>query len=118
MPRLEERDALDAYSTLVNYAAERVGPAVVKIEIEATRQAREPTGRGTGQWRHLSAGDGQILTNAHVVQNARTVRVILADGRQFEAGLIGADRDARYSRNSNRRRAIYPWQNSANIAFK
>jgi len=91
MPRVKETDALDAYSTLVNYAAERVGPAVVKIETEAARKRGNQQGAGQGSG-VIFRRDGQILTNAHVVQDARTVRVILADGRQFEAGVIGADR--------------------------
>lgn len=92
MPRPSQAEALDAYSTLVNYAAERVGPAVVKIETIAPRGGRRGTqgaGQGSGV---LFRRDGQILTNAHVVQGASTVRVILADGRQFEAGVTGADR--------------------------
>ncbi len=111
MTRLRESDALDAYSSLVNFAAERVGPAVVKIEMEAARRRGNQQGAGNTSPRTprhpndmrgdvLGQGsgvifrrDGQILTNAHVVEGARTVRVILADGRQFEAGVIGADRE-------------------------
>ena len=89
-----EAEALDAYSSLVNFAAERVGPAVVKIEIEASHTRGRANARGEGQGQGsgvIFRRDGQILTNAHVVQGARTVRVILADGRQFEAGVIGSD---------------------------
>lgn len=91
MPKSKEAEALDAYSSLVNFAAERVGPAVVKIQVDAAhaRGNRQGSGQGSGV---IFRRDGQILTNAHVVQGARTVRVILADGRQFEAGVIGADR--------------------------
>lgn len=90
MSRVREAEALDAYSSLVNFAAERVGPAVVKIEIESARaRGREKQGQGSGV---IFRRDGQILTNAHVVDGARTVRVTLADGRQFEAGVFGADR--------------------------
>lgn len=105
----KETEALDAYSSLVNYAAERVGPAVVKIETQAARQRNHSAGRGSPRRPRNpndpgrdSAGqgsgvifrrDGQILTNAHVVEGAHTVRVILADGRQFEAGVMGADRE-------------------------
>jgi S1-C subfamily serine protease len=93
MTKPREAEALDAYSTLVNFAAERVGPAVVKIEVEAARSRARGNTPGAGQGSGvIFRRDGQILTNAHVVQGARTVRVILADGRQFEAGVIGADR--------------------------
>lgn len=91
MSKTRDAEALDAYSSLVNYAAERVGPAVVKIEtqVAGARNNQPGAGQGSGV---LFRRDGQILTNAHVVQGAHTVRVILADGRQFEAGVIGADR--------------------------
>ena len=35
--------------------------------------------------------DGYIITNAHVVQNAREIQVLLSDERQFTAELIGSD---------------------------
>lgn len=95
MSRTRESEALDAYSNLVNFAAERVGPAVVKIETLTARQNGRSGAPGAGQGSGvIFRRDGQILTNAHVVQGARTVRVILADGRQFEAGVLGADRAA------------------------
>src|SRR5207247_7069059 len=37
--------------------------------------------------------DGQILTNAHVVGQARRIKVTLADGRSFDAGLVGSEPD-------------------------
>src|SRR5712691_2345147 len=89
-----ERDAqaLDAYSNAVTGAAERVGPAVVRIDIEREggRLARTVFGGGLGSG-FIFASDGQILTNAHVVANARRIRVTLADGRTFDAGLVGSD---------------------------
>src|SRR5712691_9634191 len=89
-----ERDAqaLDAYSNAVTGAAERVGPAVVRIDIEREggRLARTVFGGGLGSG-FIFASDGQILTNAHVVANARRIRVTLADGRIFDAGLVGRD---------------------------
>ncbi|GCF11057.1 S1C family serine protease [Dictyobacter arantiisoli] len=92
-----ERDALamDAYSHAVTTAAELVGPAVVRIDIErdmAPRSGRYPSppGRGLGSG-FIFASDGQILTNAHVVEHARRISVTLADGRTFAAGLIGSD---------------------------
>src|SRR5204862_7904585 len=91
---MNERDAqaLDAYSNAVTVAAERVGPAVVRIDIEREggRLVRTVFGGGLGSG-FIFASDGQILTNAHVVANARRIRVTLADGRTFDAGLVGRD---------------------------
>src|SRR6266487_1867065 len=91
---MNERDAqaLDAYSNAVTGAAERVGPAVVRIDIEREggRLVRTVFGGGLGSG-FIFASDGQILTNAHVVANARRIRVTLADGRTFDAGLVGRD---------------------------
>src|SRR5713226_5671036 len=96
---MNEKDAqaLDAYSRSVTAAAERVGPAVVRIDLEHL-------GRRSGQYNmpgeyggvgsgFIFASDGQILTNAHVVANARRVKVTLADGRTFDASLVGSDTD-------------------------
>ncbi len=91
-----EQDALamDAYSNAVTTAAERVGPAVVRIDIERDRGRSGrymPTpGGGLGSG-FIFASDGQILTNAHVVDHASRIYVTLADGRKFTAGLIGSD---------------------------
>jgi serine protease Do len=96
-----EKDAqsLDAYSHAVTTAAERVGPAVVRIDIELAEKHSRRSGRygpptesggGLGSG-FIFASDGQILTNAHVVERARRIQVTLADGRQFDAGLVGSD---------------------------
>ncbi len=92
---IEEQDALalDAYSRSVTTAAELVGPAVVRIDVEREGgryrgYGRSDAGLGSG---FIFASDGQILTNAHVVSQARRIRVTLADGRKFDAGLVGAD---------------------------
>jgi S1-C subfamily serine protease len=93
----KDAQAFDAYSRSVMAAAERVGPAVLRIDLEhAGRpsshypQPREYGGVGSG---FLFASDGQILTNAHVVANARRVKVTLADGRTFDASLVGSEPD-------------------------
>ena len=89
--------ALDAYSRSVMTAAERVGPAVVRIDLEHGGQRpgpyampRQSGGVGSG---FIFASDGQILTNAHVVANAQRVKVTLADGRTFDASLVGSEPD-------------------------
>ncbi len=90
----QDSQALDAYSHAVTTAAERVGPAVVRIDIEREggRYGRyfAPAGAGLGSG-FIFSSDGQILTNAHVVERARHILVTLADGRKFDAGLLGSD---------------------------
>ena len=63
----------------------QVEPAVVSILVE--------TGRGGGSGSGvIFRADGYILTNNHVVQDADSIVVVLSDGREREAQLIGTDR--------------------------
>src|SRR3974377_545423 len=39
----------------------------------------------------IDAGQGYVLTNAHVVENATNIEVTTKDNRQFRARLIGRD---------------------------
>ena len=64
---------------------EKVIDAVVSISCNL------PGGSSTGTGVILST-DGYIVTNAHVVEDARSIQVLLTDGRTFDATLIGADR--------------------------
>jgi len=94
----------------------RVSPSVVNIT--ATQELRLPHGEGpedpfesffgppTGRRserdgivkrRGLGSGfildhAGHVVTNAHVVENATTLRVTLSDGREFDAKVKGRDR--------------------------
>lgn len=100
-------------TNFVTDVVERVGPAVVRINSSRTvsRQIPDafndptfrrffggqlPTGpqerveRGTGSGFIINT-DGQILTNAHVVDGADTVNVILKDGRTFKGKVVGTD---------------------------
>ena len=88
----QEHEALDAYSQAITTAAERVGPAVVKVETGRSGQRR-----GWGELRQglgsgvIYSSEGYILTNAHVVAGASRVTVTLPDGRQLPAGVLGAE---------------------------
>lgn len=92
----KDTQALDAYSNAVTTAAERVGPTVVRIDVNRGgdgrrgRYAMPEHGSGIGSG-FIFSSDGQILTNAHVVEHAQRIRVTLADSRTFDAGLVGSD---------------------------
>jgi S1-C subfamily serine protease len=94
-PARGESDAalLDAYSSAVVAAAERVGPAVVHVAVAQTRSAEgEAPRRGTGSGFAFTP-DGFILTNSHVVHGARSIQVSFADDASFDADLVGDDPD-------------------------
>lgn len=85
---LSDRDILDAYSNAVTKVADGVGPAVLRVE---TRGAGgRPGGTGSGV---TIAPDGLVLTNCHVVEGAKEVRLMDAEGRVMEARSLGVDPD-------------------------
>ena len=94
-------------------AAERVGPAVVRINASRTikssgrpdlsdnpmfkrffgevpDQPQERVQKGTGSG-FIYSNDGLIMTNAHVVAGAETVEVVLRDGRKTSGKVLGID---------------------------
>lgn len=87
---------------------ETVLPSVVSIKVEGTAQmqtnipeefrrffgypdsqSRSFTGQGSGVI--IDADKGYIVTNNHVIDNADTITVVLNDGHEFKAKLIGKD---------------------------
>jgi serine protease Do len=81
--------------------AERVSPAVVSVytsrPIAIVSPYDLPFGGSRAEQQSLGSGaivaaDGVILTNNHVVDHAKDVRVVLADRREFVAKIVGTDR--------------------------
>ena len=89
-PILTDGSLLDAYSNAVVSAADRISPAVVKIDVRrnAKQHRSESGGSGSG---FLFTPDGLILTNSHVVSGASEVGVSLRDGHSLDADILGDD---------------------------
>jgi serine protease Do len=71
----------------------KVGPSVVAIHTEVTEydiflQPIPGQGVGTGI---IIDGNGYIVTNNHVIENAQSVKVITSDGRSFDAVKVNGD---------------------------
>ncbi|RKU24600.1 hypothetical protein C6497_17430 [Candidatus Poribacteria bacterium] len=91
--------------TAIVTAVERASPAVVNIS--AIRSVTQITSLEQWIWgdiipfekrslREVGSGviinkEGYILTNHHVIDNAERIRVAFADGREFDAQIIGYD---------------------------
>jgi serine protease Do len=55
---------------------------------ERSPRQRFQTGQASG---FIVSHDGYVLTNAHVVQNAEEITVLLTDGKEYQGKVIGAD---------------------------
>jgi len=51
-------------------------------------EQKEHAGQGSG---FIITSDGYVLTNAHVVKDAKEITVLMNDGREFEGKIIGID---------------------------
>lgn len=73
----------------------QVSPSVVSINLfessyDPDASTINASGSGSGV---IFSADGYIVTNAHVVHQAETIKVVLHDGLQYVAALVGADPD-------------------------
>jgi Do/DeqQ family serine protease len=105
--------AANADPNFITGVVQNVGTAVVRIEASRTVKTELPeefndpafrrffgsqlptspqsrVQRGTGSGFIIGA-DGRILTNAHVLDGADKVKVILKDGRSFQGKVLGKD---------------------------
>ncbi len=71
-------------------------PAIVGIANESTSynifgQVSETASSGTG---FIISSDGEILTNYHVVENAKSLTVTTSDGTKYDAQIVGYEEDS------------------------
>ncbi|MPZ56009.1 MAG: trypsin-like serine protease [Rhizobiales bacterium] len=86
----DERIYFDAYSEAVTSVVDTVGSAVVRVD---TRERGGKPGRGGVGSGVVISPDGLTLTNAHVVNGARDIRLSDTEGRSTDARLVGIDPD-------------------------
>jgi S1-C subfamily serine protease len=86
----DERALFDAYSESVASVVDTVGPAVVRVDTRERVDGKPRGGTGSGV---VISPDGLTLTNAHVVNGAREIRLSDTEGRTTEARLLGIDPD-------------------------
>ncbi|MFC8510659.1 S1C family serine protease [Streptomyces sp. NPDC057411] len=66
--------------------AQAVSPSIV--EISASSTSGKSTGSGV-----IITGDGEIVTNNHVIAGASTIKVQTSDGKSYDAKVVGTDPD-------------------------
>jgi S1-C subfamily serine protease len=102
---------------------DRVNRSVVNITTRVVQPDMlfmlEPPSEGAGSGSVLDR-EGHILTNYHVIEGAQEVRVTLANGETYEAGLMGADPvyDMAVLRIDAPREALFPVEFGDSSALK
>jgi S1-C subfamily serine protease len=86
---VDDAALLDAYSRTVIDVVDGVSPAVVRLDVKPSEQARQG-GSGSGV---IVSPDGLVLTNSHVVGGTSRLRVTTADGQSLTAVVVGDDPD-------------------------
>lgn len=80
--------------TSITQSVQKVGPAVVTVvgtvpgQMTIFGMSGDQTVSGTG---FIITNDGYIITNNHVVEGTREVNIVLSDGTQQTATIVGTD---------------------------
>jgi len=89
---------LARFNDLLSQLAERMKPALVQLRVNRAAETRErEEGRTPDEPRRASGSgfliteNGLLVTNAHVVENAKSIQVRLTDGRRFAGEVVGKD---------------------------
>jgi S1-C subfamily serine protease len=112
IPSVEKNNTVksEKNSNFITQAAEKVGVSVVRIDAIREVSVNVPTNFDHPLFRHFFSGqipqehtekgtgsgfilreDGLIVTNAHVVEGAKVVSVVLKDGQSYEGKVLGVD---------------------------
>ena len=87
-----EAPAANTASNPVPEVAREIEPSVVQVNVSSIQTTpygpQEAEGLGSGV---IYRKDGHIITNAHVVEGARTVNVAFADGSVETGSVVGSD---------------------------
>ncbi len=81
----DDAELLDAYSRAVIGVVDKAGPAVVSLEVGSQRGH---SGAGSG---FVVTPDGYVMTNSHVVEAGRRIRVRTPAGEIADAQVVGDD---------------------------
>src|SRR5262245_43556052 len=96
-PPAADSDLLDAYSVAVTTAVAAVAPAVAAVSPAVfhlnVARGRGRRDRGTGSGFFFTP-DGLLLTNSHVVHDAREIRVLTLEAEDLAAEIVGDDPDS------------------------
>ena len=89
----EQEEIIYSVQESIIEASEKVAPAVanirtVRFTYDSFFRVVPREGQGSGV---IFSNEGYILTNEHVIHEAREIKVVLPDGREFEGKFIGSD---------------------------
>lgn len=85
---IPDAEVLDAHSRAVVRIVEDISPAVVSIAVRIQKGRSTPIAAGSGV---VIAPDGYVLTNHHVIAEARQIDARFTDGKVLRSRLIGVD---------------------------
>ncbi len=85
VPTNYETTATTSVDQTVESVAERVQPAIVRLDVES------PAGVASGSG-VVFRSDGEILTNEHLTHGATHISVVTSRGRRYDGTLVGSDR--------------------------